>query len=206
MSCVYTASRADELRLVNESVSSVREILVSVNSQVDEREKQLKLMDIRVRLDARSIATLNSSTFTVSCNLVTDYWHHNVVRLSVCLSVCWTSVLGWTLAPLQPSTLTLSLLVVILWQAIGIIMLYVCLSVRPSVRLSVCLSVRLLNISDRLDARCMETLNSSTFTVNCNLVCFIYYRQCKAAYSKGFQILLLIVAALLLCGSWASRS
>jgi len=74
----YTASRTDELRLVTESVSSVREILISVNAQVDEREKHLKLLDICDRLDARSTATLNSNTFTVSCDRVIGYWHHNV--------------------------------------------------------------------------------------------------------------------------------
>ena len=65
--CNAVASRADELRLVRESVRAVRDVLVSVNAQVDEREKQLKLADIYDRLDARSAAPLlNANTFTVS--------------------------------------------------------------------------------------------------------------------------------------------
>jgi len=62
---IVIASRADEVRLVNESVSSVRDILSCINSQVDQREKQTKLIDISERLDARSFTLLNANTFTV---------------------------------------------------------------------------------------------------------------------------------------------
>lgn len=52
---------------MRESMRAVRDILISVNAQVDEREKHLKLIDIYDRLDMRSFAQLhNADTFTVS--------------------------------------------------------------------------------------------------------------------------------------------
>ena len=63
---VCTASRVEEWSEVCASVSGVRHILTGIDRQVDEQEKQRRLVDIYSRLDTRSFTALNTTTFTVS--------------------------------------------------------------------------------------------------------------------------------------------
>jgi len=63
--CV-AASRSEEVTLLRQAVSAVRDILSCVNAQVDDRERQLRLSDIHNRFDSRSFALFGAATFTVS--------------------------------------------------------------------------------------------------------------------------------------------
>jgi len=62
-------SRTEEYGQVCECITSVRDILSCINSQVDDHEKCLQLLDIYNRLDAQSCTQLNGITFTVSFTL-----------------------------------------------------------------------------------------------------------------------------------------
>ena len=74
---VVASANAEELRLVRQSVQAARQILSSIDKQVDEHEKQQRLRDIYNRLDPRSFLLLSGIAFTVSF----DFSAHNALYL-----------------------------------------------------------------------------------------------------------------------------